>query len=355
MKWWTAILGPSKKPAFAWAAAAGLAVSLVADEPVHFSDSTANPGAQQKKVRTESGPGLDSLIGRGGPSLEALTAPPFRPVDTATPRVLTPKEQERLSRERNWMFRDPADSGVSDKAAREAFGVRSQDWKSTPETKREPVGSISRYVETSRAAGSAATEAAVLNRNTTQAAKPGGPMGTGPSSMRSIDQPPDFEPMMTASKRSDRENSWLQRFRRVTGAGLGSKGMEALGELSSSSLQSGVGDSRDPLTSLRNPLAENINRLRGMTDSLSAFPDKTKEALDPVVAGGPLAGAPRTSLGTVPNELAIRVGTIRGGVGNGLNASGISAASDNPGQLSAPQPSQIQTTPLVLDTARRHF
>jgi hypothetical protein len=91
-----------------------------------------------------------------------------------------------------------------------------------------------------------------------------------------------------------------------------------------------------------------------MTDPMSALLDKTKEPLNPVVAVGPPA-AIRPGIGTVPNDVALSVGTLRGGVGNGLNASGISSSSDNPGQLSAPTPSRIQAAPLVLDAPRRPF
>ena len=342
--------------------AAGLAVSLVADEAVHFSDSDAKlaPDRQPNKVRTGSDGTLESLIGRGGPSLNALTAPPFQPVGTDTPRVLTPKEQERLSQERNWMFRNSADYGVTDKTAREAFGVRSQDWKSSPEPKRSRSDSISRYVETSRTAESAATEAALLNRNTAplrgaQASRAGGQRATGPSDAGSVDRSQGVEAMPPGSDRFSQENTWVQRFRRAALGRMNLQEMVAAGELSSGSFRFGGGDPRDSLNGLRSPMADSLDRLRGIADPLSAFPDKTKEALNPVLANGPPISALRPGVGTVPNDLALRVGTLRGGVGNGLNASGISSSSDNPGQLSAPQPSQIQTAPLVLDAPRRPF
>jgi hypothetical protein len=360
MKWWKAMLGSGKIPALAMVAA-GLAVSLslAADEPVHFSDSDAKPvpGRQPKKVHTDSP--LESLIGRGGTSLDALTASPFQPVETAAPRVLTPKEQERLSRERNWMFRDSADYGVTDKTAREAFGVRSQDWKSSsPEPKRSRGDSISRYVETSRAADRAAMEAALLSRNATlgdgaQASRVGGQRVTGLASARSNDRSPDVESAMRSSDGSGEDNSLLNRFRRATLGGGRSRG--SLDALSSGSLQSGGDDQRDLLGGLRNPMADSLAGLRGIADPMSTFLDKTKEPLNPVLPVGAPSSALRPAFGTMPNDLALRIGTLRGGVGNGLNASGISSSSDSPGQLSAPLPSQIQTAPLVLDPARRPF
>ncbi len=358
------MLGSGRIPALAMVAA-GLAVSLsrAAAEPVHFSDSDAKPvpGRQPKKVHTDSP--LESLIGRGGTSLDALTAPPFQPVETAAPRVLTPKEQERLSRERNWMFRDSADYGVTDKTAREAFGVRSQDWKSSsPEPKRSRGDSISRYVETSRAADRAADraamEAALLSRNAAlgdgaQASRVGGQRVTGLASGRSNDRSPDVESAMRSSDGSGEDNSLVNHFRRATFGGGRSRG--SLDALSSGSLQSGGDDQRDLLGGLRNPMADSLAGLRGIADPMSTFLDKTKEPLNPVLPVGPPTSALRPAFGTVPNDLALRVGTLRGGVGNGLNVSGISSSSDNLGQLSAPKPSQIQTAPLVLDPARRPF
>jgi len=360
MKWWTAILGPSKTPAMAMVTA-GLAVSLVADEPVHFSDSAAKPipSRQQKKARAGSESTLESLIGRGGSSLDALTAAPFQPVESATPRVLTPKEQERLSRERDWMFRDSADYGVTDKTAREAFGVRTEERGAPPEAKRWGGDSISRYVETSRAAESAATETALASRNNerlggTPTSRVGGQKATGVSSVPGSDQSEGVDPGVQSYDRSDQGNASLGRSWRPSFGSLRSQGLGGLGALSSGSLGSEGGNPRDPLFGLRSPVADNLARLRSMTDPMSALLDKTKEPLNPVVAVGPPASI-RAGIGTVPNDVALSVGTLRGGVGNGLNASGISSSSDNPGQLSAPTPSRIQAAPLVLDAPRRPF
>ena len=102
-------------------------------------------------------------------------------------------------------------------------------------------------------------------------------------------------------------------------------------------------------------MADSLAGLRGIADPMSTFLDKTKEPLNPVLPVGAPSSALRPAFGTMPNDLALRIGTLRGGVGNGLNASGISSSSDSPGQLSAPLPSQIQTAPLVLDPARRPF
>lgn len=115
-----------------------------AGDQVTFTDADASaPRLEKSKKTTPQDQGkrrwesfLDRLSGptRGG-SLEAVTPPPFAPAVPGTETVvpLTEKEWQRLKERQNWIHRRPEDLGKTDRDTPGLLGVRGENQVGQPE------------------------------------------------------------------------------------------------------------------------------------------------------------------------------------------------------------------------------
>lgn len=120
-----------------------------AGDKVTFSDAdAAAPRLEQSQKTTPPGQGkrrwenlLDRLSSpaRGG-SLEAVTPPPFAPAVPGTETVvpLTEKEWQRLKERQNWIRRRPEDLGKTDRDTPGFPGMRGENQSALPEPSPTP-------------------------------------------------------------------------------------------------------------------------------------------------------------------------------------------------------------------------
>ncbi len=366
MNWRIAATEPRKALSLAGAALVlCLAAPANAGEEVHFSDSSTNlPPSRSVKSDSPVRRSFDIFRGHNN-SMGPAVARPFMPMEAVVPRTLTPSERKALDQKKNWMFNNTEGSGITDQSAAEAFHVRSERWGETSaQTPSMSSGSIVRYVEKSRANDqtgerpsrstldnddnplSAAHSDLSTSFKSTDLVGPPGIFSTRGSSL-------DVDSSASYRAPSDQNDSWSGRVKRAL-----------MDSFTSTSGNSGMGQSgqnrtaTDDLFSTRsvvgNALANDMSPARNLADPLSLSPDRTKEALNPVVGGtSDLAGNAR--FGEIQNSLPQASGVIRSRLNGSVSSSAISSSEGTFKSISAPQPSRIQTTPLVLDVPRRTF
>jgi hypothetical protein len=366
MKWRMAAMESRKSLSLAAVAVVlCLAGPVNAGEEVHFSDSSTNlPPSTSVKTASPLRRLFDIFLGHNN-SMGPVVARPFMPMEPVAPRPLTPRERQALDQKKNWMFNDAQDAGISDKSAAEAFHVRGEQWGETSaQTPSTPGGSIVRYVEKSRTDQTSKqssfptpdNEGDFLNAARSDLSPNfkdpdlGGPAGMFSTRGSSL----GVDSSASYRAPSDQSDSWSGRVQRAL-----------MDSFTSTSGNSGMGQSGpnrtavDDLFSTRsvvgNALANDMSPARNLADPLSLSPDRTKEALNPVVGSrtSDLAGSAR--FGEVLNNLPNASGVIRSRLDGSLSSPAISSSEGTFKSISAPQPSRIQTTPLVLDVPRRTF
>lgn len=139
--------------AFCLAAMGGGGVAS-AGEKVTFSDNDRRPTtstADPRKDRRSRAVDRENPLGGfapGGSSLDGVMAPPFAP-SVAAPEAsipLTEKELRLLDQRQNWIFRTPADLQRDHGDAHTVFGVRERE-SGAPGTRSETGGSRARLVD----------------------------------------------------------------------------------------------------------------------------------------------------------------------------------------------------------------
>lgn len=294
---------------------AGVA-STTAQEQVIFSDpksKTSAPAESQSKVKRSMGWENPFNNFKPGNSLQGITAPPFAPPDSLTPSrsPLTPRERDLFLERRDWILRAPGSEADSEQDVNRAFGVREHGVEGNASESTAPKGDLLRYyerLESSDTPPGAPQPGADPLRNSA------GPLGFNSTPGRDGYRPPgerSLEPRVSApafladpqadSREPGQEansgiRAWVDNpFQRDR-----SSGREPSSATSERSVLSsltpltapGIAPAASPETELTgvarllgaNPIVSPVSELSITSlDPVTAYPDPTREALNPVV------------------------------------------------------------------------
>ncbi|MCP5521161.1 MAG: hypothetical protein H7A46_06390 [Verrucomicrobiales bacterium] len=277
---------------------AGEAARL-SDVPVARPSITRDQAEILRKRRNQDSP-LQQGASPNRPSLTPLTAPP--PGET---RILTPREIQLLDQNKNWIFQDPSKTGLTEENLQRALGVRSKTAETEAgESGEEPKTAIERYLaeeqtrqetpDTEENPDATATRAPWL-RNTPGTASGYEPY---PTAQALRDDPlyleltglgdrmdPALEDSVRAARESARELretmeqvSRGQVFGRMDARSL----RQSLRPGGASNLrESGLDGLFGTSVGVESPVGPRVGT---MLDPVNAYPDLTRQELDPVVA-----------------------------------------------------------------------
>ncbi|MBE7501724.1 MAG: hypothetical protein HS113_15755 [Verrucomicrobiales bacterium] len=294
------------------------AASTTAQEQVIFSDpkSKASPAAEsQSKVKRSQGWENPFSNLRPGNSLQGITAPPFAPPSSLAPSrsPLTPRERDLLMERRDWILRAPGSEADSELDVNRAFGVREHGVEGNASESTAPKGDLLRYyerLESSDTPPGAPQPGADPLRNSA------GPLSLTSTPGRDGYRPPgerSLEPRVSAPAFLANPNTGSREPGQEANSGIRawvdnpfqrdrSSGRESSSATSDRSVLSslapltapGVAPAASPETELTgvarllgaNPIVSPVSELSisSSLDPVTAYPDPTREALNPVMA-----------------------------------------------------------------------
>ena len=224
---------------------------------------------------------------------------PRSPVGAA----LSPRELELLDRNKNWLFQDPSETGLTDENLHRALGVRPLDGEEGSQSSSSAGGTaMERYVERQQAAtekteGLESVEdggnGMAWMQNSATATSP---LGAYPTTSEALRNDPLYreltgvgnrlDPELDRSLRAIRETDLefrdaLQQAARGQVFGLDSRSLrESLRPGLARESDNGIGRLFDSET-LGNPIGP---RVGSVLDPVNAYPDLTRQELNPVLA-----------------------------------------------------------------------
>ncbi|MCZ7636619.1 MAG: hypothetical protein M5U12_11695 [Verrucomicrobia bacterium] len=297
--------------------ALGLAgvVSTTAQEQVIFSDpkSKASPPAEsQSKVKRSQGWENPFSNLKPGNSLQGITAPPFAPPSSLAPSrsPLTPRERELLMERRDWILRSPGSGADTELDVNRAFGVREHSVEGNTSESTAPKGDLLRYYERLESSDTPGAP----QPGTDPLRNPAGPLGLGSAPGRDGYRPPgerSLEPRVSApaflagpnpgAREPGQEansgiRAWVDNpFQRDRPSGREASSPDrrtVRAQFLDSPHSPGVAPGPSPETELTgvarllgaNPIVSPVSELSITSlDPVTAYPDPTREALNPVV------------------------------------------------------------------------
>jgi hypothetical protein len=269
--------------------------------------------------RTKDSP-LPQGAASSQPSFRPITQMPYNPPRPGAARVLTLRERQMLDQDKNWIFQDPSETGLTDRNLHRALGVRSVETEvEEGEDSDQLMTAMERYV----------TSQQDRDRDLTAGGEEGSGevtpqaswmQDTGSSPSRFQLQPeaqalredplylemtgladrtdPEIERALEAARESERElRMTLQQAARGQMFGIETR---SLGR----SLQRGRSGNRQQ-SALEGLLGSRAaregerpvsSRVGSMLDPVNAYPDLTRQELDPVVARPNGAGESSASM-----------------------------------------------------------
>jgi hypothetical protein len=320
---------------------AGGGIAALAGEKVTFSNSDRRPNAPATDPRKAKVNGTRSIenpfesFGRGSSSLEGVTAPPFAPsAPTPEPQApLTDKERRLLDQRQNWILRSADDYQRDQNDANRAFGVEQFDDKGGTRRPEASKGKLVDYYERlskSQEAGAQAVPEALRNsglsgrtggsldsrtgRRDPGASQPDGSLApmraTGfagdrtdlsfeaafsePESGARFGEERLGDNRLGADRQGDDSPEWLR-------TALGQSGALSLGGPATTPLSSPGGIAGEELRGVSRILGSSpIGNPLSSLDPVTAYPDPTREILNPVV-GRPVGASLRPA---APGALA---------------------------------------------------
>jgi hypothetical protein len=293
---------------------AGVA-STTAQEQVIFSDPKTKataPAESQSKVKRSQGWENPFSNFKPGSSLQGITAPPFAPPSSLAPSrsPLTPRERDLLLERRDWILRSPGSNSDTELDVNRAFGVREHSVEGGATENTAPKGDLLRYYERLEASDTAgaANPAADSLRNPaaplglTSTPGNGGYRSPGEWSLEPRVSEPGFlaNPNPNPAETGEEANSGIRAWRDNPFQRDRSSGRESSFPAGDRSVLSsltpltapGVSPAGQPNAELTgvarllgvNPIVSPVSELSITSlDPVTAYPDPTREALNPVV------------------------------------------------------------------------
>lgn len=295
--------------ALAFLAEGGVHEAL-AGEAARLSDvPVAPPTAEQAEIlrlRRQQQSVLPSRANSSRPSLEPVNTMPFQTSPRSSPGItLTPRDLERLDQNKNWLFQDPSETGLTEENLQRALGVRSLEGEEgSLGAGNEARTAMERYVENQRsAAGESEDTGNIQDEGDRMAwmqdsASMTSPFGAYPATPEALRNDPLYLELTGLDNRLDPELERTLRAVRESGqdvrdalhqAGRGQVfGLET--RSLRDSLQPGAARESDRgLGSLGGLLdSEAVSspigpRVGSVLDPVNAYPDLTRQELNPVV------------------------------------------------------------------------
>lgn len=317
------------------------------------------------------------------PSLQGVTGPRFFAPRSTEGRVLTPRELELLDQNKNWIFQDPSQTGLTEENLHEALGVRSLENEAGGDTgSEEPKTAMERFIENRQerdqtAGGQESPEDAAAPTSWMHDAASTPPtFELHPAAEALRDDPlyteliglgdqmdPELEQALRAAREANRElRDTLQQAAR--GQVFGGLESRSLGESlrpggPSSRSQRGLDGLLDSGNSLPSPVGP---RVGSVLDPVNAYPDLTRQELAPVVAPPGGAGesfSPKPVFSDPQNARSSMARGLGGGISDLLRPSAggrsLMPALSNPQNSLQPVYSPSKSMRLKLDLPGRTF
>ena len=381
---------------------AGGGMTGLAGETVTFSNSERRPRTQAADPRKTKPNGTRTFdnplesFGRGGSSLEGVTAPPFAPsVLAPEPQApLTDKERRLLDQRQNWIFRSADDYQREQNDAHRAFGVEAFDNDGggrRPETGKGKLVDYYERLSRSEEAGREAVPEALRNsgvsgrtngRNGSFSSnhgnrEPGGDQAGGslaPVRANGLTGDRTDAPFEATSSEQESGLRFGEERRGETGLGERRPGDDSPKWLRTALEQNSVLTMEAPaLSPLPSPDGLAIEELRGVSrilgsspignplsslDPVTAYPDPTREVLNPVV-GRPIGASIRPAApGALTRQDQPGRGIQLGGASSILDGGSGLAQQSSLGKVldsSAPERRALHSIKVNLEMPRRSF
>jgi hypothetical protein len=287
----------------------GTFTALAADK-VTFSDSNKSKDpADVAKPASKASRSFQNPFESTGPkgsSLQGVTAPPFSPSapSESTPSPLTARERQMLEDRRDWIMRTPGNGSYSERDVNRALGVKEYDAGANA-SKSADKGWLMRYYEQGQSSKNASTkglpetmrtqpmglESSGRNGNRSLTTKDSA--NWSQSGERALDMQESVTGLPGGLEKSAADHDWMQASRmgsaksprfdapRNLGLDLDPEitGPNALQGQQLQGITKILG--RDPIQST---LPSSASLLDTGLGSVNAYPDSTRNALNPVVA-----------------------------------------------------------------------